>query len=50
METVRRLTPDVRTFATYDGSLKVLAYLASKGVKQSPALCSDSVEKEEEIS
>ena len=33
METVRRLTPEVRTFATYDGSLDVLRYLASKGIK-----------------
>ena len=33
METVRRLTPEVRTFATYEGSLDVLRYLASKGIK-----------------
>lgn len=33
METVRRLTPDVRTFATYDTSLSVLKYLADNGVK-----------------
>lgn len=33
METVRRLTPEVRSVATYDGSLRVLAHLASKGVR-----------------
>lgn len=33
LETVERLTPDVRCFATYRGSLEVLRYLASKGVK-----------------
>lgn len=33
METVRRLTPDVRTFATYDNSLAVIRYLASRGVR-----------------
>ena len=32
METVRSLTPKVRSVATYDTSLKVLAYLASKGI------------------
>lgn len=32
METVRRLTPEVRRTATYDQSLKVLLYLRSKGV------------------
>lgn len=33
METVRRLTPDVRRVARYDQSLEVLRYLASKGAK-----------------
>ncbi len=32
METVRRLTPEIRRTATYDQSLKVLLYLRSKGV------------------
>lgn len=32
LETVRRLTPDIRTKAKYETSLKVLSYLASKGV------------------
>ena len=33
LETVRRLTPHVRTFATYDNSLEVLRYLSEKGVR-----------------
>ncbi|MCM1004984.1 MAG: lipoyl synthase [Prevotella sp.] len=33
METVRRLTPQVRSVATYDCSLSVLKYIASKGVR-----------------
>lgn len=32
METVRRLTPSVRSVATYEGSLAVLRYIASKGI------------------
>lgn len=32
METVRRLTPSVRSVATYERSLEVLRYIASKGV------------------
>ena len=32
METVRSLTASVRSVATYDNSLKVLAYLSSKGI------------------
>lgn len=33
LETVRRLTPDVRTFATYDNSLKVIARIAASGIR-----------------
>lgn len=32
LETVRRLTPDVRCFATYDNSLKVLKHVADSGI------------------
>ena len=32
METVRRLTPSVRSVATYERSLAVLRYIASKGI------------------
>lgn len=49
METVRRLTPDVRTFATYDNSLDVLRYLASKGVKTKSGIMLGLGETEEEI-
>ncbi len=49
METVRRLTPDVRTFATYDNSLEVLHYLASKGVKTKSGIMLGLGETEEEI-
>lgn len=33
LETVRRLTPDVRSAATYDRSLAVLRYLAERGAR-----------------
>lgn len=33
METVRRLTPAVRSVATYDTSLRVIAHIASRGVR-----------------
>lgn len=49
METVRRLTPEVRTFATYDNSLKVLGYLASKGCKTKSGIMLGLGEREEEI-
>lgn len=49
LETVRRLTPDVRTFATYDGSLGVLKYLASKGVRTKSGIMLGLGETREEI-
>lgn len=49
METVRRLTPDVRTYATYDNSLKVLRYLASKGVRTKSGIMLGLGETREEI-
>lgn len=49
LETVRRLTPDVRTFATYDGSLAVLRYLASKGMKTKSGIMLGLGETKEEI-
>ncbi len=33
LETVRRLTPDIRTKAKYDTSLKVLEYIAQSGIR-----------------
>lgn len=49
LETVRRLTPDVRTFATYDGSLSVLKYLAANGVKTKSGIMLGLGETREEV-
>lgn len=49
METVRRLTPDVRSVATYDRSLSVLEYIASKGVRTKSGIMLGLGETEEEI-
>lgn len=49
LETVRRLTPKVRTFATYDNSLEVLKYLAEKGVKTKSGIMLGLGEHPEEI-
>lgn len=49
METVRRLTPDVRSRATYDCSLGVLRYLAGKGVRTKSGIMLGLGETREEI-
>lgn len=49
LETVRRLTPAVRRTATYDGSLGVLRYLSSKGVRTKSGIMLGLGEKREEI-
>ncbi len=49
METVRRLTPSVRSVATYDCSLGVLRYLASKGVRTKSGIMLGLGETREEI-
>lgn len=49
METVRRLTPDVRSVATYDCSLKVIAHIASKGVRSKSGIMLGLGETPEEI-
>lgn len=49
METVRRLTPDVRSVATYDRSLAVLKYIASKGVRTKSGIMLGLGETREEI-
>ena len=49
METVRRLTPDVRSVATYDRSLAVLRYIASKGIRTKSGIMLGLGETEEEI-
>lgn len=49
METVRRVTPSVRSRATYDRSLEVLRYLSSKGVATKSGLMVGLGETPEEI-
>ncbi len=49
LETVRRLTPQIRTKAKYDTSLKVLAYIASKGLKAKTGIMLGLGETEEEV-
>lgn len=49
METVRRLTPEVRSVATYDGSLDVLRYIASRGVRTKSGIMLGLGETEQEI-
>lgn len=49
LETVRRLTPEVRTFATYDNSLNVLRYIASKGIRTKSGIMLGLGETREEI-
>lgn len=49
METVRRLTPDVRSVATYDRSLQVLKYIVEKGVRTKSGIMLGLGETREEI-
>ncbi len=49
LETVRRLTPDVRTFATYDNSLKVVGHIAKSGIRSKSGIMLGLGETEEEI-
>lgn len=49
METIRRLTPSVRHVATYEGSLDVLRYIASRGVTAKTGLMVGLGESEEEV-
>ncbi len=49
LETVERLTPDVRCYATYRGSLEVLRYLANKGARVKSGIMLGLGEKPEEI-
>lgn len=49
LETVRRLTPDVRCFATYDTSLKVLEHIAKSGIRSKSGIMLGLGETEEEI-
>ena len=49
METVRRLTPSVRSVATYDGSLQVLSEIAKKGITCKTGIMLGLGETEDEI-
>ncbi len=49
LETVRRLTPSIRTKAKYDTSLGVLKYIASKGIVAKTGIMLGLGETEEEI-
>lgn len=49
LETVRRLTPEVRRVATYDRSLQVLEYLAGKGANTKSGIMLGLGETEEEV-
>lgn len=49
METVRRLTPLVRSVAQYDTSLRVLAYIAKSGIPTKSGLMLGLGETKEEI-
>jgi lipoic acid synthetase len=49
LETVRRLTPLIRTRAKYDVSLKVLAHVASQGIVAKTGIMLGLGETEEEI-
>ena len=49
METVRRLTPDVRTFATYDTSLEVIRQISEAGIRSKSGIMLGLGETEDEI-
>jgi lipoic acid synthetase len=49
LETVRRLTPQIRTKAKYDTSLKVLAYIASRGIVAKTGIMLGLGETDEEV-
>ena len=49
IETVRRLTPVIRTKAKYDRSLDVLRYISEKGKLPNRDLCLGLGETEDEI-
>lgn len=49
LETVRRLTPEVRRVATYERSLQVLKYLADKGANTKSGIMLGLGETEEEV-
>ena len=49
LETVRRLTPEIRTRAKYDVNLKVLQYIASRGIVAKTGIMLGLGETEQEV-
>lgn len=49
LETVRRLTPEVRSVATYDTSLRVLRHIAASGVRSKSGIMLGLGETREEV-
>lgn len=49
LETVRRLTPGIRSAAHYDTSLNVLAHVATKGLRSKTGIMLGLGEKEDEV-
>ncbi|MBD5370031.1 MAG: lipoyl synthase [Bacteroides sp.] len=49
LETVRRLTPQVRTYATYDMSLEVIRHIAASGIRSKSGIMLGLGEREDEI-
>lgn len=49
LETVRRLTPKVRTYATYDNSLSVIRHIAESGVRSKSGIMLGLGETRDEI-
>ena len=49
METVRRLTPEVRSVATYDTSLKVIKQISDSGIRSKSGIMLGLGETEEEV-
>ena len=49
METVRRLTPHVRSVATYDGSLDVIRHIAASGIRSKSGIMLGLGETDDEI-
>ncbi|MDE6753851.1 MAG: lipoyl synthase, partial [Muribaculaceae bacterium] len=49
LETVRRLTPEVRTFATYDNSLKVINHISKSGIRTKSGIMLGLGETRDEI-
>lgn len=49
LETVRRLTPEVRCFATYDNSLEVIRHIAQSGIRSKSGIMLGLGETRDEI-